>query len=82
MESSVLTYIATYATQNGISESTAYNLVSLANASSLIGRLVTGLLADQYGALNIMAPFTLLAGILTFGKQFQVTAHFFSHRFT
>jgi MFS transporter, MCT family, solute carrier family 16 (monocarboxylic acid transporters), member 10 len=65
----VLTYIATYATQRGISQSTAYNLVSISNASSLIGRLITGLLGDKFGPLNAMAPLTLLAGVLTYGEH-------------
>jgi MFS transporter, MCT family, solute carrier family 16 (monocarboxylic acid transporters), member 10 len=65
----VLTYIATYATQRGTSQGTAYNLVSLANASSLIGRLITGLLGDKFGPLNVMAPLTLLAGVLTYGER-------------
>jgi MCP family monocarboxylic acid transporter-like MFS transporter 10 len=63
----VLTYVATYATQRGISDNMAFYLVSIANASSLIGRLLTGIVADKYGALNVMTPFTLSAGILTYG---------------
>jgi MFS transporter, MCT family, solute carrier family 16 (monocarboxylic acid transporters), member 10 len=47
----------------------AYNLVSLANASSLTGRLLTGLLGDKFGPLNVMTPLTLLAGVLTYGKR-------------
>lgn len=69
----VLTYIATYATQRGISQSMAYNLVSIANASSLVGRLATGLLGDRIGPLNIMTPFTLSAGILTYAWPYAHT---------
>jgi len=64
----IFTFIATYATQRGISASTAYDLVAIGNASSLIGRVITGLLGDKLGPLNVMIPFTLLAGALTYGK--------------
>ncbi|KAG8753254.1 hypothetical protein FRC14_006214, partial [Serendipita sp. 396] len=62
----MLTYVATYATQRNVSQSMAYNLVAIANAASLIGRLTTGLLADKYGPLNIMTPFTFSAAIFTY----------------
>jgi MFS transporter, MCT family, solute carrier family 16 (monocarboxylic acid transporters), member 10 len=45
------------------------NLVAIANASSLIGYFLTGLLADKFGPLNVMAPLTLLAGISTYGER-------------
>jgi MFS transporter, MCT family, solute carrier family 16 (monocarboxylic acid transporters), member 10 len=65
----VLTYIATCATERGISQSMAYNLVAITSASSLIGRVIIGFLADQFGPLNVMVPLTLLAGILTYGER-------------
>ncbi|PVF94022.1 MFS general substrate transporter [Serendipita vermifera] len=71
----VLTYVATYATQRGISANMAFYLVSIANASSLIGRLLTGIVADKYGALNVMTPFTLSAGILTYAWPYARNLH-------
>ncbi|KAG6908025.1 hypothetical protein DXG01_006444 [Tephrocybe rancida] len=50
----------------GISESPSFYLLSIANASSLSGRIVTGSLADRFGPANIMVPFTAVARILTY----------------
>ncbi|PVF95711.1 MFS general substrate transporter [Serendipita vermifera] len=69
----VLTYIAAYAIQYDISENTAFYLVSIINAASLFGRLFSGLLADKYGPLNMMAPSTLFAGILTYAWPWATT---------
>ena len=81
----VLTYINISAVSNGVDDAFAFYLVSIANASSLCGRLGGGLLADRIGAyfiicsriktdflttnagaINVMTPFTLVAGIMTF----------------
>ncbi|CCA66982.1 related to monocarboxylate transporter [Serendipita indica DSM 11827] len=63
----MLTYVASYATERQIiKQSSAYNLVAIANASSLIGRLLTGVLADKNGPLNVMTPLTIAAGVLTY----------------
>ncbi|KAH7889175.1 MFS general substrate transporter [Phlebopus sp. FC_14] len=62
----VLTYIPISAAQAGVSNNFSFYFIAIANASSGFGRLTSGLLADRVGALNIMAPFTALAGILTF----------------
>ena len=72
----VLTYIGTYATQRGTSQSTAYNLVAIANASSFIGYLLAGLLGDKFGPLNVMTPLTFLAGILTYGLEPHLVYNF------
>jgi len=65
----VLTYIATCATQRGISQNMAYNLVAITSASSLVVRVFIGFLGDKFGPLNVMAPLTLLAGVLTYGER-------------
>ncbi|KLO10562.1 MFS general substrate transporter [Schizopora paradoxa] len=62
----VLTYINISAVSNGVDENFAFYLVSIANASSFFGRLGGGLLADRIGAINVMSPFTLVAGIMTY----------------
>ncbi|KAI6138382.1 hypothetical protein BKA82DRAFT_4237407 [Pisolithus tinctorius] len=41
-------------------------LVAIVNATTGLGRLSAGLLADRIGPLNVMIPFTGLVGILTF----------------
>jgi MFS family permease len=68
----MLTFIATYATQRGIDPGMAYNLVSTVNASSLLGRLLAGSLADKFGPLNVMTPLTLSAGFLTYGEYLLI----------
>ncbi|KAI5124365.1 hypothetical protein M0805_008969 [Coniferiporia weirii] len=62
----VLTYIDVSAAVNGVDGEFAFYLVSIANATSMLGRLGAGFLADKIGAINIMSPFTLVAGILTY----------------
>jgi len=62
----VLTYINVSAIDIGVSPSSAFYLVSIANASSAFGRITSGLLSDRVGAVNIMAPFTLVAAIMTY----------------
>lgn len=62
----VLTYVDIGALELGISSSLSFYLVAIANASSLFGRLSSGMLTDRYGAANIMIPFTTVAGILTY----------------
>ncbi|KAH7924748.1 MFS general substrate transporter [Leucogyrophana mollusca] len=66
----VLTYIPVSAELAGVNSDFAFYLIAIANASSAFGRLTAGLLADKVGALNIMTPFTAVAGILTFGWPF------------
>ena len=50
----------------GIKPSFAFNLIAIVNASSAIGRLASGVLAVPFGAVNIMAIFTTLAGVFTY----------------
>ncbi|KAJ3565582.1 hypothetical protein NP233_g7544 [Leucocoprinus birnbaumii] len=66
----VLTYVNVSATQLGSSPDLAFYFVAFANASSMFGRWMSGLLADSIGHLNIMIPFTLFAGILTYAWPF------------
>ncbi|KAI6103632.1 MFS general substrate transporter [Pisolithus sp. B1] len=61
-----LTYLPVSATAVGVSSNFSFYLVAIANAGSGFGRLSAGLLADRVGPLNVMIPFTALAGILTF----------------
>ncbi|KAL4256971.1 Proton-linked Monocarboxylate Transporter [Pleurotus pulmonarius] len=62
----VLTYIDISATSFGISADTSFYLVSIANAGSLFGRLFAGVTSDSIGAVNIIAPMTLVAAVLTY----------------
>lgn len=89
----VLTYVNVSATQLGSSPQLASYFVAFANASSIFGRWMSGLLADRVGAkillvhsklseftynarpghLNVMIPFTLFAGILTYAWPFATS---------
>ncbi|KAH9966149.1 MFS general substrate transporter [Russula compacta] len=59
-------FIDASAPSQGVPDHLSAYLLSVANAGSAIGRLSSGILADRIGALNVMTPATLLAGILTF----------------
>ena len=69
----VLTYVGTTARTIGISSDFAFYLVAIANASSMFGRFCAGILSDQIGPLNVMIPFTSVAGILTYAWPFTKT---------
>ena len=45
----VLTYIVVSATNSGIEESFSFYLLSIANASSTIGRFIGGFSTDKFG---------------------------------
>ncbi|KAF5347922.1 hypothetical protein D9756_010140 [Leucocoprinus leucothites] len=66
----VLTYVNVSATQLESLPELAFYFVAFANASSLFGRWMSALLADKTGHLNIMIPFTLFAGVLTYAWPF------------
>ncbi|EKM55122.1 uncharacterized protein PHACADRAFT_255520 [Phanerochaete carnosa HHB-10118-sp] len=69
----MLTYINVSAEFVGVDPNFAVYLVSIANAGSAAGRVLTGLLADRYGPLNIMIPATLFAGVTTYIWPFITT---------
>ena len=66
----VLTYLEVYGTEIGLSPDFAFYLMPIANATSLIGRVGSGLLTDRFGPINILIPSTLVAGILTYAWPF------------
>ena len=37
------------------------------NAASIVGRLSAGVLGDMFGPLNLIIPFTLIAGVVSYG---------------
>lgn len=66
----VLTYIDLSATSAGIDPSFDVYFLAIANASSFIGRVLSGYLSDRLGCLNVMIPTTLLAAVTTFAWPF------------
>ncbi|KIK66365.1 hypothetical protein GYMLUDRAFT_38175 [Collybiopsis luxurians FD-317 M1] len=69
----VLTYIDISAASVGIDDDFSFYLVSITNAASGLGRLTSGIVCDRIGAINFMAPMTLVAGVLTFAWPFART---------
>ncbi|KAI3618137.1 monocarboxylate permease [Moniliophthora roreri] len=61
-----LTYIDISAVRAGISQDFSFYLVAIANASSGLGRVTAGFVADKIGPINFMAPTTLIAGVSSF----------------
>ncbi|KAL0571917.1 hypothetical protein V5O48_010048 [Marasmius crinis-equi] len=66
----VLTYIDISAIRIGVSSEFSFYLVSIGNAASLAGRLLSGLVIDRCGPINFFAPMTLGAGIITYSWPF------------
>ncbi|KAJ7104536.1 major facilitator superfamily domain-containing protein [Mycena crocata] len=62
----VMTYIDVSATSVGISPNFSFYLISMANAASLCGRLAAGFATDKFGAVNVIAPMTALAAVMTY----------------
>jgi predicted MFS family arabinose efflux permease len=61
----VLTYSDVAATQAGIRSNIALSLVAIANGVSFFGRLSSGWLAGRIGPMNVLIPFTLIAGVVS-----------------
>ncbi|KAK1221521.1 hypothetical protein PQX77_015640 [Marasmius sp. AFHP31] len=68
-----LTYIDVSAVQAGVSRDFSFYLVSIANASSTLGRISTAILSDRIGPVNWIAPTTVAAAILTYAWPFAQT---------
>lgn len=50
----IVTYYASYATAQGMSESAAYILLTIFNACGVLGRWIPGHMADIWGPFNVM----------------------------
>ncbi len=60
-------YIPTYSQQNlHTSDNTSFYLLSILNGASLFGRIITNIIADYLGALNVLVPCIFCASILAF----------------
>ncbi|KAI6035995.1 hypothetical protein BKA83DRAFT_4156707, partial [Pisolithus microcarpus] len=68
------TFVPISATAVGMSNNFPFYFPAIANAASALGRLSAGFLADHIGPLNVMIPFTSVAGILTFAWPYALTA--------
>ncbi|KAJ4387268.1 hypothetical protein N0V93_007857 [Gnomoniopsis smithogilvyi] len=59
-------YLPTFAVKQGMSESLAGALLAITNTTSVLGRVVPGILADRFGKLNIFATGSIATGIAVF----------------
>lgn len=50
----VITYIATYGSTRNISESTTYIIVTVMNATGILGKIIPTYLSDKLGRFNVM----------------------------
>ncbi|KAL6452154.1 MCH4 Probable transporter MCH4 [Candida maltosa Xu316] len=62
-----LTYLASFAITNGISDATSYLMLTLVNVAGIPSRLLSGMLADKYGRFNVMCLSSTLTTIFIFG---------------
>lgn len=51
---SILTYLATFAIAQGFSEENSLTLLTILNATGILGRYIPGHYADKYGNFNVM----------------------------
>ncbi|KAJ5526721.1 MFS general substrate transporter [Penicillium frequentans] len=65
-------YIQKYALQLKIDDDMAFYLLSMMNATSLIGRIGPNLLADHFGGLTVMAPACFLSAVVLFFWRFTL----------
>ncbi|PYH97422.1 MFS general substrate transporter [Aspergillus ellipticus CBS 707.79] len=81
----VVTYLPSYAGSHGITGPLSYQLMTIVSATSIVGRVIPGILADKWGRFNVtfvtctacaILPFALWltstnkAGILAFAALF------------
>lgn len=61
----LLIFLDASAPSQGVPENVSSYLISIANSANAVGRLASGVLADYLGPINVVAPSTLIAGVLT-----------------
>ncbi|KAI0641337.1 MFS general substrate transporter [Trametes meyenii] len=68
-----LTYLSISGVLAGVDRDLSFYLLSIANATSLLGRIGGGVLADRYGPFNVLIPGTLITAAMTYAWPFAVT---------
>ncbi len=59
------TYIVSYASDQGISPDTAFYVLAVLNAGSVLGRIAPAHFADAFGRFALLVPCAALAGLST-----------------
>ncbi|KAG8807403.1 hypothetical protein FRC17_004480 [Serendipita sp. 399] len=62
----ILTFLVVSAVVKGIDRNLAFYFVSIMNVASIVGRIMAGILGDNFGPLNVMIPFTMGAALVTY----------------
>ncbi|PWY92148.1 MFS general substrate transporter [Aspergillus heteromorphus CBS 117.55] len=62
----VVTYLPSYARSHGIRDSLSYQLMTIVSATSIVGRVIPGILADKWGRFNVMFVTCAACAILSF----------------
>ncbi|KAJ9142972.1 Riboflavin transporter MCH5 [Pleurostoma richardsiae] len=80
-------YLPSYAIKQGMSPSLAPYMVAILNGASLFGRILTGMVADEFGRYDVLAAVAVFSSVLLFCWQaissnagiivFSVVAGFF-----
>ena len=59
----------------GVPATLSFYLLSITNGSGFVGRYACGVISDRAGPMNVMMPFTMLAGVMTFIWPYARSAH-------
>lgn len=70
-----LAYLSSYALAHGMDSSLAYQLPSILNGASILGRTLPGYFADLYGRLNVMSLTTVFCAIFTLGLWLPIQSN-------
>lgn len=57
-------YLPFYGLEHGMSGTMSNNLIAILNAGSLVGRVISGVLADKYGRFNMAIACSVCSGIV------------------
>lgn len=68
-----ITYLTSYATNNGVDPTFSYQVIAILNAGSCFGRWLPGLAADRVGRFNTMIAMLLLCMVTTFAFWLPAT---------
>ncbi|KAF9887627.1 hypothetical protein FE257_009720 [Aspergillus nanangensis] len=63
----VTIYLPSYAIAHGVRGSMSYNIISIFNAGSIVGRVLPGFLADYWGRFNVMFVTSYICIVLACG---------------
>ena len=66
-------FVSTYARTLGYSSTTGANFIAISNATSAVGKILLGYMADSYGRLNVLLVCTLLSALSTFTLWYPST---------